>query len=468
MQVNQIEPFVRSPTSPDPETIPTLTVAQLNREVRQLLETHFDYVWVSGELSNFARPSSGHWYFTLKDGEAQVRCAMFRNRNQRIRFAPDSGDAVRLRARVSLYEGRGEFQLIVEFMEPAGAGALQARFEALRERLRAEGLFDTARKQPLPDRISRVGVVTSASGAALHDILTVLARRSPATEVLIFPTLVQGNAAPAAIAEAIGRANRWRDTDAGGVDVLIVGRGGGSLEVLWAFNEEVVARAIAASDLPVISAVGHEVDVSIADFVADQRAPTPSAAAELVSRDREMDAGRARDLHERLQAAMHRRLAAARRELAQLNVRMRHPGARLRERAQYLDGLESRLTQALRVQLKQRRQAIDTLRQRLYRASPAQDLQRHRTALDGLSRGLSGAMRRRLIQARETVSRRAELLDSLSPLAILGRGYAILSNAQGDILRRSGQARVGDALEARLADGRISATVTGVHPEEGD
>ncbi len=250
-----------------------------------LLESHFDFVWVEGEVSNFTVPSSGHWYFSLKDSGAQVRCAMFRNRNQRLRFTPANGDHIRLRCRVSLYEGRGEFQLIVEHLEQAGAGALQAAFEKLKARLLAEGLFDAQRKKPLPASVSRLGVITSPTGAAIHDILTVLRRRCPGIAVFLFPVAVQGEAAAREIAAAIERANRWQREGKVQLDALIVGRGGGSLEDLWAFNEEIVARAIAASELPIVSAVGHEVDFTIADMVADHRAATPSAAAELLSPD---------------------------------------------------------------------------------------------------------------------------------------------------------------------------------------
>ncbi|MDP5052955.1 MAG: exodeoxyribonuclease VII large subunit, partial [Congregibacter sp.] len=266
----------------------TLTPSQLNRQVRGLLESHFDFVWVEGELSNLARPSSGHWYFTLKDDAAQVRCAMFKNYNQRLRFAPTNGDQVRLRARLSLYEGRGEFQLIGEFMEPAGAGALQARFEALRDQLRQEGLFDASIKSALPKSVAHLAVITSPTGAALQDILHVLARRNPAIRVTVLPVPVQGDNAAAEIRRALINANVYAKTrDDCDFDAIILARGGGSLEDLWAFNDEALARAIVASDLPVVCGVGHEVDVTIADFAADARAPTPSAAAELLSEDRE-------------------------------------------------------------------------------------------------------------------------------------------------------------------------------------
>ena len=263
----------------------TLTVSQLNRQARTLLESHFDFIWVEGEVSNFAAPSSGHWYFSLKDGNAQVRCAMFRNRNQRVRFTPDNGDHIRLRCRVSLYEGRGEFQLIVEHLEHAGAGALQAAFEKLKAALLAEGLFNPERKKPLPESISHLGVITSPTGAAIHDILTVLKRRCPAIAVSVLPVAVQGEGAAAEIVAAIENANRWQREGRIHLDALIVGRGGGSLEDLWPFNEESVARAIAASELPIVSAVGHEVDFTIADMAADQPASVQALADYAVNDD---------------------------------------------------------------------------------------------------------------------------------------------------------------------------------------
>ena len=256
------------------------TISELNRRVRQLLEINLPMLWVEGEISNFACPSSGHWYLSLKDQSAQVRCAMFRNANQRVKFRPKNGTQVLVRCRAGIYEGKGEYQLIIEHMEEAGFGALQRQFEQLKAKLDAEGLFDNDNKRPIPDSINHIGVVTSPTGAAVKDILSVLKRRFPAIKVSIFPTAVQGEEATDQIVNALADANRCEQ-----IDALIVGRGGGSLEDLWSFNTEPVARAIAASRLPIISAVGHEIDFTIADFVADLRAPTPSAAAELVSPD---------------------------------------------------------------------------------------------------------------------------------------------------------------------------------------
>src|SRR5690554_6054855 len=280
-----------------------LTVSELNRQARHLLESSFMQAWVEGELTGLSRPSSGHWYFSLKDQRAQVRCAMFRGFNQRLRQLPKEGDLVRVRGKVSLYEARGDYQLIVEHLEPAGLGALQQAFEALKARLYAEGLFAAERKKPVPETPRHIGVVTSPTGAAIHDILTVLQRRCPNIPMTLYPTAVQGQAATAEIVAAIQRAVHH-----GQADVLIIGRGGGSLEDLWCFNEEAVARAIAACPIPTVSAVGHEVDVTIADFVADLRAPTPSAAAEKVSPDQSAWLGRLEEIRLRLTQGMTRQL----------------------------------------------------------------------------------------------------------------------------------------------------------------
>ncbi len=437
----------------------TLTVSELNRQARVLLESHFDFVWVEGEVSNFAAPSSGHWYFSLKDGDAQVRCAMFRNRNQRLRFTPGNGDHIRLRARVSLYEGRGEFQLIGEFMEPAGAGALQAAFEALKAKLLAEGLFDTARKRPLPASVSRLGVVTSPTGAAIHDILTVLQRRSPAIEVYILPVQVQGEGAAAQIAAAIARANRWQGEGRIALDALIVGRGGGSLEDLWAFNEEVVARAIAASELPVVSAVGHEVDFTIADMVADARAATPSAAAELLSPDRREQLAILAKLETDLRRLVGRKLADARTRLEHLRARLKHPGAQLREQAQRLDDLEQRLQRAQANLLASRQGELRLLESRLLAASPLPRLQQSRRDLAASRQRMDAAMQDRLRNTGQQLAHYANLLESLSPLAVLARGYSILTDEHGQVVGDAGAVKRGDTLEARLARGRLRVTV---------
>ncbi len=444
----------------------TLTVSELNRQARSLLESHFDFLWVEGEVSNFAAPSSGHWYFTLKDGQAQVRCAMFRNRNQRIRFSPENGDHVRLRCRVSLYEGRGEFQLIVEHMEQAGAGALQAAFEKLKARLLAEGLFNPERKRPLPESVSRLGVVTSPTGAAIHDILTVLERRCPAIEVFILPVAVQGESAAGEIVAAIENANRWQREGSIALDALIVGRGGGSLEDLWPFNEETVARAIAASDLPVVSAVGHEVDFTIADMAADHRAATPSAAAEMLSPDQRELQQRLQVLEASLVRLMRRKLADAQTRLDHLRARLKHPGAQLREQAQRLDDLEQRLILAQRNLLQRKRGELALLESRLRAQSPLPRIQHLRRETGQLRQRMEAATQQRLAQARERLAHLAQMLDSLSPLATLARGYAIITDAEGQVVSDAGSVEAGDRVEARLASGRLELTVENAESAE--
>ena len=446
----------------------TLSVSQLNRQARTLLESHFDFVWVEGEISNFAAPSSGHWYFSLKDGGAQVRCAMFRNRNQRIRFTPGNGDAIRLRCRVSLYEGRGEFQLIVEHLEHAGAGALQAAFEQLKARLQAEGLFDSERKKALPSSISRLGVVTSPTGAAIHDILTVLERRCPAIEIYILPVAVQGDGAAAEIAAAIERANRWQNEGEIDIDALIVGRGGGSLEDLWAFNEEIVARAIADSELPIVSAVGHEVDFSIADMVADHRAPTPSAAAELLSPDQREWLERLRAMEQTLERQIRRKLADASKELEHLKRRLKHPGAQLREQSQRLDDLEQRLILAQRNLLRQRGSELALLQSRLLAQSPLPRIQQSQQQLNALQQRLETAIRKRLHDAGTRLAHLASMLDSLSPLATLQRGYAIVTDDTGKVISDSANVTIGSQVTARLASGSLGLTVESVEQVPAD
>jgi exodeoxyribonuclease VII large subunit len=444
---------------PTSGNLPTLTVGQLNREARRLLESHFDYVWVEGEISNFAAPSSGHWYFSLKDSGAQVRCAMFRNRNQHMRVKPANGMAIRLRCRVSLYEGRGEFQLIVEHLEHAGAGALQAAFERLRDKLQVEGLFAAERKRALPAEVRTLGVITSASGAAIHDVLTVLRRRCPGMRVLLLPVAVQGEAAAGEIAAALAQANRWQAAGEAHFDALLVTRGGGSLEDLWAFNEEVVARAIAASALPVVSAVGHEVDISIADMVADQRAPTPSAAAELLSPDQRERAALLHRLEQAMVGRMRLRLERAGRDLYHLRQRLRHPGQLLREQSQRLDELEQRLLRAQRGHLREQRGRLAVLEHRIRARSPEARLHTLTNQVMQLEQRLQRGVQQQLRGAASRLSHLSQLLDSVSPLATLIRGYSILRDEHGAVVRDADSVREGSQLDARLARGELRLQV---------
>lgn len=413
-----------------------LSVAALNRAARTLIEGGFGVVWVEGEISNFSRPASGHWYFTLKDREAQLRCTMWRPRNVLLRFAPRDGQLVQARGRVSLYEARGEFQLVVEHMEDAGAGALQRAYEELRVRLGAEGLFAAERKRALPAAPACIGVITSPTGAALRDILHVLAQRFPAAAVIVYPVPVQGAAAAPAIAAALDVASERAECD-----VLILARGGGSLEDLWAFNDERVARAIVHCQLPVVSGVGHETDVTIADFAADVRAPTPTAAAQLAVPDRRVWLQRLALLAQRFGSAMRRKLAD---DAAQLRARYErlqraHPGSRLAQHAQRLDELELRLRRALQARLQFAATPLAPLRARL-------DAAWSRLAATALTR----------------VELAARALHAVSPLATMERGFAVVVRAEGGTLvRQLADAPVGSTVEAHLADGVLVAQVTG-------
>ena len=445
---------------PSANPTPSLTVSELTRDAKTLLESHFDWVSVEGEIGDFTAASSGHWYFTLKDASSQVRCAMFRRSNARIKPKPARGDHVRIRARVSLYEARGEFQLICEHLAPAGDGALQLAFERLKQRLADEGLFAPSHKKPLPGDARRIGVVTSISGAAIHDILSVLERRSPRSEVLLYPVPVQGNEAAPAIAAAIDRANRFNASGKQPLDVLIVGRGGGSLEDLWAFNEEIVARAIAASTVPVVSAVGHEVDFSIADFVADYRAPTPSAAAEVITTDQREWQQRFDQMGLRLQQLIKGRIDQQQRQLEHLRRRLRHPGHRLAQRRDQLEVFRLRLQRAATRRIDAEGRALGNLRERLLRSHPQRRLNQTRGQLTELQTVLKQTVAGRLRHGREQLAHRRKLLETLGPQNTLKRGYAIVTAPNGKVLKRSDAVNRGDQVQVRLASGRLAATVT--------
>ncbi|WP_432696366.1 exodeoxyribonuclease VII large subunit [Marinobacterium sp. YM272] len=437
-----------------------LSVSALNRQVKSLLENSFLSIQVIGEISNFARPSSGHWYFTLKDSRAQVRCAMFRGRNLATGFVPREGDEVVVTARVSLYEGRGDYQLICERMEKSGLGRLQQAFEALKAKLQKEGLFEQGRKRALPTHPKHIGVITSPSGAAIHDILTVLKRRFPGLPVTLYPTAVQGQEARAQIVRAIELANRHA-----ACDVLIVGRGGGSLEDLWPFNEEAVARAILNSPIPVVSAVGHEVDISISDLVADQRAPTPSAAAELLSPDRHALNLRLQQLQRRLQSRMRWQLEKKRQQVNAARQRLRHPGDKVREHMQALDRLELRLTRATTRHIQLQRARIDQLQRRLQRVTPLNRIAQHRERLSQIDQLMPRLMQQHLERSRLRLAQQSGKLHSVSPLATLERGYSILLDSTGQAVTDSARVQVGDAVEARLHRGRLQCTIDRIDEE---
>ncbi|CED70705.1 exodeoxyribonuclease VII large subunit [Aliivibrio wodanis] len=432
------------------------TVSRLNSEVRLLLENEMGIVWLVGEISNLTVPVSGHWYLTLKDSRAQVKCAMFKGNNRRVTFKPQNGKQVLVKARLSLYEPRGDYQIIIESMQPEGDGRLQQEFDQLKMSLAAEGLFAQTAKKALPEQPKRVGIITSQTGAALFDILNVLKRRDPNLPVVIYPTLVQGANAAIQIAQAIGRANSRNECD-----ILIVGRGGGSLEDLWCFNEEIVARTIAASEIPIVSAVGHEIDITIADFVADVRAPTPSAAAELVSRDLSSQLQIVTYQKRRLNSAMDRYLAGQQRQLSALQHRLekQHPQMQLNSQSQKLDDLNQRLMTYMQQRLQRHQHKIENLTLRLSNLSPAKKVSQDKLRIEELKRRLLDSMDRNLLMQRHQLALAAEKLDTVSPLATLQRGYSITRNKKGTVITSTKQVNIGENITTRFVDGEITSTV---------
>ena len=432
------------------------TVSGLNREVGQLLAHGLPPLWVEGEVSNFSAPASGHWYFTLKDRDSQLRCAMFRGRQSSVRFRPANGQHINVRGRVGLYEPRGDYQMTVELMEEAGEGQLRREFDLLKQRLAAEGLFDLARKRQLPALPRRIAVITSGTGAALRDILNVLQQRYRLAQILLLPVPVQGAAAAPAICAALDTVSRRDDCQ-----VVILARGGGSLEDLWAFNEETVARAIYRCSLPVVTGIGHETDFTIADFVADVRAPTPSAAAQLCSPDQQTLALQLGAQLTRLRLAMQRQLSHAQQHhlAATRRLQQTHPGNRLRQQAQRLDELEERLALAVGHTLRDARQRLTMTLARLQRvqAGPFIEQLSGRCAL--LAKQLQRALLDTLNRCEQRLALAQRALDAVSPLAVLGRGYALVATADGQLLRQAQAVREGDELNIRLATGRIRATV---------
>jgi exodeoxyribonuclease VII large subunit len=436
------------------------TVSQLNQRAKQLLEITFSSVKVEGEISNLSRPSSGHWYFTLKDKGAQVRCAMFRSRTAQIKFQPKEGDQIVVRGKVSLYENRGDYQLIVDAMKPAGEGQLQQAFIQLKQKLGAEGLFANESKQALPAQINRIAVITSPTGAAVHDILTVLKRRFPAIEVDIYPVQVQGQDAARQIIWSINQAN----TDAR-ADVIIVGRGGGSIEDLWCFNNESLARTIFHSHLPIVSAVGHEVDFTIADFVADVRAPTPSAAAEMLSPDQQDYWQRLTALTSQLTKNIQQQLKNKQWQLHSVQRGLQHPGDKLAQYAQTLDILELRLQQSQKDQLSQLQKRLTNSQQTLQQQSPTNTLQKFEAQVSYLQQRLSTGIKQLIANKTERLQQHALLLNAVSPLQTLGRGYAILQTESNVIIRDSHDVKKGDLVSARIGHGKLELTVDKVKHE---
>lgn len=435
------------------------TVSRLNQTVRLLLEHEMGQVWISGEISNFTQPASGHWYFTLKDDTAQVRCAMFRNSNRRVTFRPQHGQQVLVRANITLYEPRGDYQIIVESMQPAGEGLLQQKYEQLKAKLQAEGLFDQQLKKPLPSPAHCVGVITSKTGAALHDILHVLKRRDPSLPVIIYPTAVQGDDAPGQIVRAIELANKRNECD-----VLIVGRGGGSLEDLWSFNDERVARAIFASRIPVVSAVGHETDVTIADFIADLRAPTPSAAAEMVSRNQQELLRQIQSVQQRLGMAMDYFLANHTRRLTLLHHRLQqqHPQLRLARQQTALERLQQRMNLAIDSQIKRTNKRQVRLLQRLNQQNPQPRIHRVQSRIQHLEHRLAEHVHSRLSAMRERFGNAVTHLEAVSPLSTLARGYSVTTVTDGKVLKKVKQVKTGDVMTTRLEDGWVKSAVKGI------
>ena len=431
------------------------SVSRLTREARALLEGSFPLLWIEGEISNFARPASGHWYFSLKDDLAQVRCAMFRNRNMLAGFVPQNGMQVLVRVRISMYEARGEFQIIAEHIEPAGDGALRREFELLKQRLQAEGLFAAEHKQPLPSSINRIGVITSPSGAAIRDILTTLKRRFPAAAVIIYPVAVQGNESAPQIVRMLQIAEQRNECDA-----LILARGGGSLEDLWSFNDERVARAVYACALPIVSGIGHEVDFTIADMVADIRAATPTAAAELISPNQLELHTKIRQQTSRLNAAMQSGLRQAQQHLKWMQSRLPNPQQQVLQLTQRIDDYQQRMVMNMSHQLRHTRSGLSNFINKLYALHPGNAIKQQQQVLTHLSHRLETQIGNLLEKKHNQLKQAAHTLDAVSPLATLERGYAIVTNIENNsVITRASQSRPGDRIKARLHHGELTCLV---------
>ncbi len=434
-------------------------ISQLSTEAKELLEGTFPLIWVEGEISNFSCPSSGHWYFTLKDSRSQVRSAMFRMRNMHIPFQPKNGDQVLIRARVSLYTARGDFQLIAEHMEEAGDGALRRAYEALKTRLQSEGLFEARHKLEIPPHPQRIGIITSPTGAAIRDILHVLKRRAPSIPVTLYPAAVQGEQAAEHIIEALQSA-----IDERRCDTLIIGRGGGSIEDLWAFNSEPLARLIYSAPIPVISAVGHEIDYTICDFVADQRAPTPSAAAEMASPDHSVWQHRLEQLKQRLARSALNHIDPKKQQLAWLQQRIRHPQQKIMEQSQHLDEIEQQLIKQIKQIIKQKQQRVELLAAQVQQNIPSHQLTHYDLHLQQLSRRLHRRCENILHDRKQVLTQHAHHLNTVSPLATLSRGYSVVTHEKsGAVIRSSEQVNRGDKINIRLNQGQIEAIVEPRH-----
>ena len=439
------------------------SVSELNRETKNLLSSHFSSIQVEGEISNLSCPSSGHIYFSLKDKTAQIRCAMFKSQQRRLGFSPRNGKKVIISAQVSLYEARGDYQLIVDKMLEAGAGDLQLAFDQLKTKLLNEGLFEQSLKQPLPEIPNQIGVITSPTGAAIHDVLSVLKRRFPIIPVILYPTAVQGESAKFEIAHAIETANYENQ-----VDVIILARGGGSIEDLWAFNEESVARAVVRSEIPIICAVGHETDFTIADFVADLRAPTPSAAAESSVPDQKVWLSTFQSLENQLYQAVQRRLSFFQQANNWLNKRLQqqHPGQKLQRHAQTLDNLEMRLNHAIQTKIQHSRHSMEKQQNRLQKNNPVDKIIRYKQQQQYLSTRLNTAFQHKLDKLQRQYHTLVQTLHAVSPLATLDRGYAIVTEPKTSIvIKSSQQLSIGDKIKIRLAQGQVISQVKEINHE---
>ena len=436
------------------------TVSRLNREVRTVLETGFPLLWLEGEVSNFSRPGSGHWYFTLKDEAAQVKCAMFRNRNLLVKLRPENGKQVLVRAKIGLYEARGDYQIIVEHMEEAGDGALRRQFEQLKNKLAGEGLFDSAHKKPIPESVARVGIITSATGAAIHDILTTLHRRSPMQSIVVYSVPVQGKGASQKIAETIRKANKRNE-----VDVLLLARGGGSLEDLWEFNEEVVARAIYDSDIPIVTGIGHEVDFTIADFVADYRAATPTAAAELISPDRYQQLQKLAAIKSRLVYLLQQRLQQKQQQVDWLYKRIRHPKQRIQNLQNKLEHLSQRHIRVMENRLNKAQAKVDVLNARIQKYEPSQRLQQVQLRYANINKRFQRITMQFVQQKKQKLQHLAHTLDALSPLHTLKRGYAIIKDEHNKVISTTAVLKNGQSVKTELTQGHFFSTITEIHDE---
>lgn len=443
--------------SPDPNDI--YTISRLNREVRRVLEDVFPAIWVQGEMSNLAKPASGHLYFTLKDNSAQVRCAMFKNRQSGIRFDPENGMQVMARANIGLYEGRGEYQLIIESLEPAGAGALQVAFEALKQKLSSEGLFAEEHKTPLPIFPETIGIITSATGAAVQDILSILKRRYPYGKVIIYPVPVQGDGAAIKIANAIKLAEQRKECD-----VLILSRGGGSLEDLWSFNEEIVARAIYDTVTPIVSGVGHEIDFTIADFVADQRAPTPSAAAELVSPDVNETVAKLKQREEQLIRYQKQTIHNLRRHVELLSVQVPHPKQRLIELIQRTDEYSMRIRHQIENELSNKKIMLSTWLNKISELNPVHQVSQQLGKVKHIQSQLEQSIKLIIDRSNNDISRLHHMLNTVSPISTLERGYAIVTDSKTNtIVTDVKNLNAGDQLRIRLSAAEIDSTIDKIH-----